>query len=117
MVMTNFVSSNDPKRRPCVASGARFILLICIGRARGEALVAPPRDFDAYRFRDYIAMASGAAVDRTDSSTGAVAADVNGDGSIDLFVANSFGEANELLIGDGAGGFTAVTSGAAVDRT
>jgi hypothetical protein len=57
---------------------------------------------------------SGAAVEGSQHSRGAVAADFDGDLHVDLFVANS-GTPNQLLMNDGTGGFVARTSGAAVE--
>lgn len=61
---------------------------------------------------------TGAAVSRTDISRSVVVGDFSGDGTgpaNDIYVANS-GQANELLLNNGAGVFTAVTTGAAVSR-
>eukprot|EP01045_Picozoa_sp_COSAG04_P043668 COSAG04_NODE_14419_length_569_cov_0.517021_2_plen_129_part_01 len=58
---------------------------------------------------------SGAAVERADWSYGGIAFDANDDGDQDVMVFNS-GQANELLINDGEGGFTRVMSGPAVER-
>eukprot|EP01045_Picozoa_sp_COSAG04_P011115 COSAG04_NODE_707_length_10916_cov_5.167052_4_plen_827_part_00 len=62
---------------------------------------------------------SGAVVERADASNGGIAFDVDGDGDEDLMVFNggNDGTANELLLNDGAGDFTRVMSGAAVERT
>eukprot|EP01049_Picozoa_sp_SAG25_P004265 SAG25_NODE_265_length_10686_cov_15.394163_3_plen_1904_part_00 len=64
---------------------------------------------------NFTAVQSGAAVARKDRSQGAVIADINMDGLPDIFVANDL-QRNELLLGDGKGGFTTVQSGAAVAR-
>eukprot|EP01048_Picozoa_sp_COSAG05_P024799 COSAG05_NODE_6006_length_1041_cov_2.270701_2_plen_251_part_01 len=64
---------------------------------------------------NFTAVTSGAAVERNDSNShGAAIADFNQDGLLDIFVANQGN--NELLLGDGTGNFTAVTSGAAVEQ-
>eukprot|EP01047_Picozoa_sp_COSAG01_P078801 COSAG01_NODE_14700_length_1420_cov_2.310371_1_plen_261_part_01 len=64
-------------------------------------------------------MTSGAAVARHSRSTATAIADLNGDGNLDIFVANSGMSGpgnNELLLGDGNGNFEEVTTGVAVAR-
>ena len=56
---------------------------------------------------------SGAAVSGSQKSRHTAVADLNGDGKADLYTSNH-GQPNQLLLGDGKGGFTEVTSGAAV---
>ena len=59
----------------------------------------------------------GSLVERTDRSTGGFLIDATGDGTADdVFVAN-FGQANEVLLHDGAGGYSRLTSGPLVERT
>ena len=65
---------------------------------------------------NFTAVTTGDAVKRADNSTGAVALDADGDGDQDLYVANSYGQKNELLLNDGLGNFTTVTTGDAVKR-
>ena len=56
---------------------------------------------------------SGPAVSGSQQSRHTAIADVNGDRKLDLYMSN-YGQANRLMIGDGMGGFTEVTSGPAV---
>ena len=60
-----------------------------------------------WRFRDVAAEAGVALADR--ASTGAVLADVNGDGHLDLLV-TALGAPNTLFLGDGRGGFLDATA-------
>ena len=65
----------------------------------------------------YSRLTSGPLVERTDSSRGGFLFDATGDGTADdVFVAN-FGQANEVLLHDGAGGYSRLTSGPLVERT
>eukprot|EP01045_Picozoa_sp_COSAG04_P002464 COSAG04_NODE_90_length_26856_cov_18.273723_20_plen_2565_part_00 len=59
---------------------------------------------------------SGAAVERADVSNGAIAFDADGDGLENDVLVFNWGQANELLLSDGFGGFTRVSGGAAVER-
>ena len=59
----------------------------------------------------------GPLVERTDNSHRSFLFDATGDGTADdVFVAN-YGQANEVLLHDGAGGYSRLTSGPLVERT
>eukprot|EP01043_Picozoa_sp_COSAG02_P065852 COSAG02_NODE_10062_length_2035_cov_4.050620_2_plen_345_part_01 len=63
--------------------------------------VEPQRDMAAYEFPPFLSTL----LERSDQSLSVTSGDFNGDGMLDALVANS-GQANELLLNDGAGGFT-----------
>ena len=67
------------------------------------------RNLGDWKFEEIAAQAGVAASDRF--STGAVFADVDGDGDLDLLV-NALGGPNALYLNDGAGGFTDATEAA-----
>ena len=59
----------------------------------------------------------GPLVERTDNSLGSFLFDATGDGTADdVFVANN-GQANEVLLHDGAGGYSRLMSGPLVERS
>lgn len=61
---------------------------------------------------NFMYSAGGDATSTNLESVGVAAGDFDGDGDIDLYVANKFqGRANELLINDGSGNFTSVAGG------
>lgn len=53
---------------------------------------------------------AGGVAGGTSSPFASASGDVDGDGNVDLFVGNAGGEANELWISDGLGGFTAAAA-------
>ena len=59
---------------------------------------------------------AGDAIANAAASWGVVAADLDGDGDVDVYVATNYG-ANELLLNDGAAKFTSHAGGAATART
>eukprot|EP01051_Picozoa_sp_SAG22_P005924 SAG22_NODE_369_length_11597_cov_4.374848_1_plen_3338_part_10 len=62
-----------------------------------------------------VAITTGDAVARTDRSNGAGVADLDGDGTLDVFVIN-WAEQNQLLLNDGTGVLVATTEGDALAR-
>eukprot|EP01043_Picozoa_sp_COSAG02_P012721 COSAG02_NODE_495_length_21151_cov_31.954256_22_plen_209_part_01 len=65
----------------------------------------------------FVALRDGPLVERTDRSRGGFLIDATGDGTADdVFVAN-VNQANEVLLHDGAGGYSRLTSGPLVERT
>eukprot|EP01045_Picozoa_sp_COSAG04_P010696 COSAG04_NODE_661_length_11448_cov_24.495903_1_plen_1474_part_00 len=110
---------------PCTANWARWRgvrilgLLLCTVACTGEQsfLLASTEGLQAYQ--GFTRVTSGSAVERTDWSNGGIAFDADGDGDQDVMVFNAGegGTTNEMLINDGAGVFTRVTSGSAVERT
>eukprot|EP01047_Picozoa_sp_COSAG01_P096458 COSAG01_NODE_26954_length_698_cov_1.707846_2_plen_115_part_01 len=65
----------------------------------------------------HLALVSSPLVERTDNSYGGFSFDATGDGTADdVFVAN-FDQANEVLLSDGAGGYSRLESGPLVERT
>ena len=60
---------------------------------------------------------TGPLVARTDNSNGGMLFDATGDGSADDVMVFNAGEPNEVLVSDGAGTFTTMTSGPLVART
>ena len=61
----------------------------------------------------FVEQKSSPAVNTTYSSLGAVAADLSGDGSVDIYVVNK-DDHNEMFLNDGKGNFVAVADGVAL---
>ncbi len=111
---TNAVSDTALLRNQLLADGAGVAIgdvnedgLPDLYLCRTEGANALYLNQGDWRFRDVAAQAGVALPDR--HSTGAVLADVNGDGHLDLLV-TALGNPNTLFLGDGRGGFTDATA-------